>query len=55
MTKLAGLAVVFVGMSTALLAGVNAVAAPEIDGPTGVAAATLLVGAAVVLRGRRKK
>ncbi|SPF52316.1 exported hypothetical protein [Candidatus Sulfopaludibacter sp. SbA4] len=43
-------------MGTAGLAMAGAVSAPEIGGPaTGVGAVTLLTGALLVIRGRRKK
>jgi len=48
-------------ITTILLAGIHAVAlagtgvaAPEIDAATGVAAVTLLAGAVLIIRGRRR-
>ncbi len=52
MTKLLGMAVVLVGMASALMAG-NV--APEVDASTGAAALALLGGGVLVLRARRKK
>jgi hypothetical protein len=53
MTKLLGLAVVLMGMATALTAA--GAVAPEIDGSTTVAALALLAGGVLVIRARRKK
>jgi len=53
MTRILGMAAALLGMSTALMAA--GAAAPEIDASTGVAAATLLLGGILVIRGRRKK
>jgi len=53
-TKSLGLTMLLMG--TAGLAMAGAVSAPEIGGPaTGVGAVTLLTGALLVIRGRRKK
>jgi hypothetical protein len=52
MNKVLGLAVLVMGMATALCAGTTG---PEIDASTGAAAVALLTGGLLVLRGRRKK
>lgn len=52
MTKLLGVAIVLMGMASALMAGVSA---PEVDASTGAAALALLAGGVLVLRGRRGK
>ncbi|HSR05639.1 MAG TPA: hypothetical protein VLM42_00695 [Bryobacteraceae bacterium] len=53
MQKILGLALIIVGASSALLAGVTAV--PEIDASTGASAIAILAGGILVLRARRKK
>lgn len=52
MSKFLGLAIIFAGISTSLMAGFSA---PEVDASTGAAAIALLAGGVLVLRGRRKK
>ena len=52
MTKLIAVAIITLGVGTALFAGVTA---PEIDASTGASAVALLAGGILVLRGRRKK
>jgi hypothetical protein len=52
MIKFLGMAVIFGGMASALMAGLTA---PEIDSSTGAAAIALLAGGVLVIRGRRKK
>ncbi|HXP83861.1 MAG TPA: hypothetical protein VN841_04040 [Bryobacteraceae bacterium] len=52
MYKVLGLAVLVMGMATALFAGATS---PEIDASTGVAAVALLSGGILVLRARRRK
>jgi uncharacterized protein YpuA (DUF1002 family) len=49
--KIAGTALVAVGMSSACLA----VAVPEIDPASGASALALLTGALLIIRGRRRK
>lgn len=53
MKKLLGMILIAGATSAVALAG--GVVAPEIDATTGVAALGLLAGAALVIRGRRKK
>jgi hypothetical protein len=53
MQKILGLALIIVGASSALMAGVPAV--PEIDASTGASAIAILAGGILVLRARRKK
>ena len=53
MQKILGLALMMVGASSALLAGVAAV--PEIDASTGASALAILASGILVLRARRKK
>jgi hypothetical protein len=52
MAKTLGVAVLLLGISTALMAGFTS---PEIDGSTGVAAVALIAGSILVIKGRRKK
>ncbi|MGZ4821282.1 MAG: hypothetical protein ACXVY9_07470 [Terriglobales bacterium] len=52
MQKLVGMLLLVVGLGSVALAG--PVAAPEIDGSTAVSALTLLSGAMLVIRGRKK-
>jgi hypothetical protein len=51
MIKIAGFAMIFAAVSTALVAS----AVPEIDAATGGSALALIAGALLVLRGRRAK
>ena len=53
MQKVLGLALMFVGASSALMAGISTV--PEIDASTGASALVILAGGILVLRARRKK
>ncbi len=53
MQKVLGMALMIVGASSALMAGVAAV--PEIDASTGASALAILAGGILVLRARRKK
>jgi hypothetical protein len=53
MQKILGLALMMVGASSAVLAGVFV--APEIDASTGASALAILAGGILVLRARRKK
>jgi|KBSMisStaDraftv2_1062788.scaffolds.fasta_scaffold06843_6 hypothetical protein len=53
MQKVLGMALMIVGASSALLAGVPTV--PEIDASTGASALAILAGGILVLRARRKK
>lgn len=53
MQKVLGLALMMVGASSALLAGIPTV--PEIDASTGASALAILAGGILVLRARRKK
>jgi hypothetical protein len=50
--KLVGMILLFAGMSVAAMA---TPAVPEIDGSSGISALTLLSGALLVIRSRRKK
>ena len=52
--KVLGMTIVLVGVAGSAFAGA-VVAVPEIDGSTASAAAALLSGGILVLRGRRKK
>jgi hypothetical protein len=52
--KTAGMLLLFTGISSFAFAGAVP-AAPEISAASGVAAVTLLSGAILVIRGRRKK
>ena len=54
MTKIFGMALLGAGTATVAMAAAI-VSAPEIDPSTGVAAISLLAGAVLVIRGRRKK
>ena len=53
MQKVLGIALIVVGASSALMAGVAAV--PEIDASTGASAIAIVAGGILVLRARRKK
>jgi hypothetical protein len=53
MQKILGLALMIVGASSALMAGMISV--PEIDASTGASALAILAGGVLVLRARRKK
>ena len=53
MQKVVGMALMIVGASSALMAGVAAV--PEIDASTGASAIAIVAGGILVLRSRRKK
>ena len=60
MSKVVGMMLLILGASAALAAGTAPCSAcvvhvPEIDPTTGLAAVTLLTGAALVVRGRRRK
>jgi hypothetical protein len=52
--KFAGMVLLLVGFSSFAMAGL-AVAAPEISPASGAAALTLVSGALLVIRGRRKR
>jgi membrane protein implicated in regulation of membrane protease activity len=51
--RFAGMALLFVGLSSLALAGVHVV--PEVSPTSGVAALAVVSGALLVVRGRRKK
>jgi len=53
MRKIIGAMLLVFGAATVSMAAVNAT--PEIDATTGVSALALIAGAALVIRGRRKK
>jgi hypothetical protein len=53
MRKIIGALLLVVGSATVLMAGTGRV--PEIDATAGVTALALIAGAALVIRGRRKK
>ena len=53
MQRVLGLALLIVGASSALMAGVISV--PEIDASTGASALAIVAGGILVLRARRKK
>jgi len=53
MRKFIAVMLLVLGTSTVSMAGIHVV--PEIDPTTGVAAVALIAGAALIIRGRRKK
>jgi hypothetical protein len=53
MQKVFGMALLIVGASSTLMAGV--VTVPEIDASTGASALAILAGGILILRSRRKK
>ena len=55
MRKLIAVMLLVLGTSTVAMASWVYTAVPEIDPSTGMAALTLLAGAALIIRGRRKK
>jgi hypothetical protein len=53
MRKFIAVMLLLLGTSTVSMAGIHAV--PELDSTTGAAAVALIAGAALIIRGRRKK
>jgi uncharacterized membrane protein YozB (DUF420 family) len=53
MRKFIAVMLLVLGTSTVSMAGIHVV--PEIDSTTGAAAVALIAGAALIIRGRRKK